>query len=87
MRGDARRKLFDDGQRLRGDQLLRGTIAKDTVNGYQNSQNLPPPTQGGSVSSIVNNVQQGVSGIQGISFPTATATSNAVTATPVVLGR
>jgi hypothetical protein len=58
-----------------------------TVNGYQNSQNLPPPTQGGSVSSIVNNVQQGVSGIQGISFPTATATGNTVTATPVVLGR
>jgi hypothetical protein len=57
-----------------------------TVNGYQNSQNIPAATQGGKLSSIVNTVQQGVSGIQGIAFPVANAVSNTITATKSILG-
>jgi hypothetical protein len=57
-----------------------------TINGYQNSQNIPAPSTPNSAGSLLNTVQQGVSGIQGIAFPVATAVSNTVQATKVVLG-
>lgn len=57
-----------------------------TINGYQNSQNLPSPPATSSASSLLNTVQQGVSGIQGIAFPVANTISNTVTATKVILG-
>ena len=57
-----------------------------TINGYQNSQLIPAPSTPSSASSLLNTVQQGVSGIQGIAFPVANAVSNTVTATKVILG-
>jgi hypothetical protein len=57
-----------------------------TINGYQNSQSIPAASQGSKVSSIINTVQQGVSGIQGIAFPVANAVSSTITATKSFLG-
>ena len=52
----------------------------ETINTYQNTQKLSAGTASGLLSNIGATASQGVSGLQGISFPVAGAKSNTVVA-------
>jgi hypothetical protein len=56
-----------------------------TVNGYQNTQDLGPATSIGQLSATSSTAQQGVSGVQGISFPRVATETTTTKATAVKL--
>ena len=54
-----------------------------TINGYQNTQQLATGNNPGMLSNIGGTSSQGVSGLQGIAFPVAAAATNTVVAKQV----
>jgi hypothetical protein len=56
----------------------------ETINSYQNTQDLPSAVQTGLLTNTLSTAQQGVSGVQGIAFPTTTV-NNTTVATQVKL--
>jgi hypothetical protein len=59
-----------------------------TINTYQNTKPLSNPGEAGLVNTVIQNTQQGIAGIQGISFPIGQATQavKSVQALPLNLG-
>jgi hypothetical protein len=57
--------------------------ANQTVNTYQNTQQLGVAGQAGLLNNVGSTAVQGVSGLQGISFPIAPSTTATTTATPI----
>jgi hypothetical protein len=55
----------------------------ETINTYQNTQQLQANVGSGLLSAINSTASQGVSGLQGISFPVAGGKTNTVTATQI----
>jgi hypothetical protein len=74
--------LTSQSNQANADQFLSNLI--QTVNNYQNS---PPQASPGTAGLLNTNTVQGVSGLNGINFPTSTAGTNTSTvANPVNLG-
>lgn len=61
------------------------TNAIDTINSYQNTQELPQAAPAGNLATITQTATQGVSGVQGVAFPVATTSTTTSTATIVNL--
>lgn len=58
-----------------------------SINGYQNTKELPNNAPAGKISNIISTVTQGVSGLQGIAFPLSPGASSTVVASQVKLGK
>ena len=77
---------FTDNQNVIGNATQFIKNLTDTINTYQNTQQLSNPGTPGLLANLVQTASQGVSGLQGITFPVAGTVSTTVAATPVKLG-
>lgn len=57
-----------------------------SINTYQNTQTLQPAGTQGLLSNVISTAVQGVSGVQGISFPVTSTNSSVITAKKINLG-
>lgn len=70
----------------KGNELSFLNNLTSTVNGYQNTQTLPPAGTPNLISVLTPTSVSGVNGVQGFSFPVSTTTNGNITASPVNLG-